>query len=117
MPAAAKAPRCFICERTIDAGEPFKTVSAWTPTRPDRELAAPGNQGGAVGLRLVTRGVHYSCELEAVAASVLQLQHDPDYQPELAVEGHEDEDLSTRDKLRHLMRGAVELLDALDEVL
>jgi hypothetical protein len=117
MPAAAKAPRCFVCERSIDAGEPFKTVSAWVPARSERELT-PGNTGGAVaGMRVVTRGVHYSCELEAIAACVLNLQDDPELQPEIVVEGHEDEDLSTRDKLRHLMRGAVELLDALDEVL
>lgn len=109
---SAAKPHCFLCEAAIEPGEPFKVVQAWQHAAPSRALPA---KPGGTGLRIVQRGVHYSCELEAIAvAAAAGAGDDP---PEMVVEGAEDEDLTTREKLARLMGGALDLVDFFDELL
>jgi hypothetical protein len=110
MPAST-APRCFLCEDSIEPGEPFRMVQAYLRVTPSRTL--PGNPGS--GIRLVSRAVHYSCELEATAAAGVAGAGDD--APEMVVAGAEDEDLTTRDKLSRLMGTAIDLVDLVDEFL
>lgn len=87
---SAAKPHCFLCEDPVEPGEPFKLVQAYQLAGPSRTL--PGKPGAAAGVRIVQRAVHYSCELEAVAAAGVAGAGDD--APELVVEGAEDEDLT-----------------------
>lgn len=116
--AAAKSPRCFLCEDAIEPGEPFKLVQAYLRTQTSPEL--PPQKGtvrvsGSTGFRITQRAVHYACELGAIAAAGAASRDDD--APEIIVDGDDGEELTTREKLARLMGVAVDIVDIVDELL
>lgn len=64
----------------------------------------------ARAFRIAHRAVHYACELEATAAAAAEADG------EILVEGGDDE-APMRDKLAHLMKKAIDLVDVLDDLM
>lgn len=106
---SASAPRCLLCEAEIEPGEAFKAVQAYVPAN-EGSRRLPANEGDTPAVRIMHRAVHYSCELEAIAAAAAE--HDA---PTISVDG-EDDDAPLRDKLARLMHRALTIADLVDDL-
>jgi hypothetical protein len=96
-----RAPVCVICEESIEPGEPFKPVMAYAVAE-DKALKRTHAAGEVY--RLVNRGVHYSCELQAIRDEVFAEEDDA-------------ESFDLRVTLHKLMKKATRAIDLLDELL